>query len=222
MSTRKWAGACALATLAAGPALLDSYEAERRPIAQRNTRFARSMADSIGCLPVTAAVEQEGPAGDSARHALGQALSEHVAREFNIPGLQLGLRYADSPVVARELAEPPPDEPNRYLPGGYPGTRAPHVATGPDRSLLDDFGRDFTLLAFGPDGLEPWRQAAAQYGIRLDVVRSEDGQTRALYGADRILIRPDHHIAWRGDGAAPPTEVLALALGHRTPPVGPG
>lgn len=96
------------------------------------------------------------------------------------------------------------------------------MATGPDRSLLDDFGRDFTLLAFGPDGLEPWRQAAAQYGIRLDVVRSEDGQTRALYGADRILIRPDHHIAWRGDGAAPPTEVLALALGHRTPPVGPG
>jgi hypothetical protein len=148
-----------------------------------------------------------------------------VAREFNIPGLQLGLRYADSPVVARELAEPPPDEPNRYLPGGYPGTRAPHVATGPDRSLLDDFGRDFTLLAFsldGPDGLEPWRQAAAQYGIRLDVVRSEDGQTRALYGADRVLIRPDHHIAWRGDGAAPPTEVMALALGHSTPPVGPG
>lgn len=210
---------------AAGPALLDSYEAERRPIAQRNTSFARSMADSIGCLPVTAAVEQEGPAGDGARHALGQALSEHVAREFNIPGLQLGLRYADSPVVARELAEPPPDEPNRYLPGGYPGTRAPHVATGPDRSLLDDFGRDFTLLAFGPDGpdgLERWRQAAAQYGIRLDVVMSEDGQTRALYGADRVLIRPDHHIAWRGDGAAQPTEVIALALGHRTPPVGLG
>ena len=182
------------------------------------------MADSIGCLPVTAAVEQEGPEGDGARHALGQALSEHVAREFNI-------RAATGPALCRQprrrpgAGRAPPDEPNRYLPGGYPGTRAPHVATGPDRSLLDDFGRDFTLLAFspdGPDGLEPWRQAAAQYGIRLDVVMSEDGQTRALYGADRVLIRPDHHIAWRGDGAAQPTEVMALALGHRTPPVGPG
>ena len=182
------------------------------------------MADSIGCLPVTAAVEQEGPGATapamrSGRHFRSMWRASSTSRAATGPAL------CRQPRRRPGAGRAPPDEPNRYLPGGYPGTRAPHVATGPDRSLLDDFGRDFTLLAFspdGPDGLEPWRQAAAQYGIRLDVVMSEDGQTRALYGADRVLIRPDHHIAWRGDGAAQPTEVMALALGHRTPPVGPG
>ena len=138
-------------------ALLDSYEAERHPIALRNTAFARSMAKSIGNLPVPAEVNAPGPAGDAARQALAQALAVHVAREFNIPGLQLGLCYAGSPIVASESTPPPPDEPNRYLPSGYPGARAPHMvvnnavvghAAMGSASLLDYFGRDFTLLVF--------------------------------------------------------------------------
>ena len=55
-----------------GPdALLDSYEAERRPIAMRNTAFARAMADSIGRLPVPDSVELDGAVGAQARSALG-------------------------------------------------------------------------------------------------------------------------------------------------------
>jgi 2-polyprenyl-6-methoxyphenol hydroxylase-like FAD-dependent oxidoreductase len=192
--------------------LLDSYEAERRPIAFRNTGFAGSMADSIGRLPVTPLVEQTGADADAARQLLGNALAIHVAREVNTPGLQFGVRY-ESAIVATEDTPVPPDEPDRYVPSGYPGARAPHrwVASA---SLLDQFGRDFTLLLLGDAPAAPWEQAAERMGIPLTVVRSDDVDIRELYGADLVLVRPDHHIAWRGGAPADPNAVLARATGQ--------
>jgi len=192
--------------------LLDTYEAERRPIAMRNTAFAGRMADSIGRLPVTPLVEETGSEADAARTRLGEALAAHVASEFNIPGVQLGMRYVSS-IVASDDAEPPPDEPNRYVPSGFPGARAPHRRAG-NASLLDLFGRDFTLLAFGAAGTAAWEPAAEELHVPLAIVRSDDAATRALYGADLVLIRPDHHIAWRGEATADPRAVLARAIGR--------
>ena len=197
--------------------LLDSYHAERHPIALRNTGFARSMAESIGNLPVPEAVDSPGPAGDAARQALAQALAAHVAREFNIPGLQLGLCYAGSPIVAREAAPPPPDEPNLYCPSGYPGARAPHLPVGP-ASLLDYFGRDFTLLVFDTGPTADWEHEALHQGLPLTVLRWADAAGRALYGASRVLIRPDHHIAWRGPADADAAPVLACCTGRARQP----
>jgi hypothetical protein len=191
--------------------LLDTYEAERRPIALRNTTFAGSMADSIGRIPVTSLAEEPGAAGDAARAELGRALAVHVASEFNIPGVQLGVRYT-SAIVAQEPGPPPPDESGRYVPSGYPGARAPHrrIGTG---SLLDRFGRDFTLLLLAPANAEPWERAAETLRLPLAVVRFDDAEARALYGADAVLVRPDHHVAWRGDAGADPGRVLAAAIG---------
>ena len=194
-------------------ALLDSYEAERRPIAERNTGFARSMAESIGNLLVPEDVEAAGQAGDAARSALAQALAVHVAREFNIPGLQLGLCYAGSPIVAAEAAAPPPDEPNHYRPSGYPGARAPHLPVG-QASLLDYFGRDFTLLVFDTEPTADWEREAGRMGLTLKLLRWPDAAGRALYGASRVLIRPDHHIAWRGAADAAAAPALARATGQ--------
>jgi hypothetical protein len=194
--------------------LLDSYEAERRPIAQRNTAFAGSMADSIGRLPVTPLVEQDGSEGDAARERLGRALAAHVASEFNIPGVQLGVRYT-SAIVATEATPPPPDESGRYVPSGYPGARAPHRPAG-NGSLLDLFGRDFTLLVLGPVDTQRWERIAGGLRIPLAVVRFDDAVTRELYAADAVLVRPDHHIAWRGDGSADPLAVLTQAIGAGT------
>lgn len=198
----------------AGDNLLATYEAERRPIALRNTDFARRMADSIGNLPVPAHLEATGEDSRQARDALGRALAVHVAAEFNIPGLQLGVRYADSPVVATESGPPPIDQPNHYVPSGYPGARAPHVLVD-GTPLFDLLGPDYTLLAFDDGELDNWNAAATELAIPLRLLRLDHAEARALYGADRILIRPDHHIAWRGDAHADTAGILRMASGHR-------
>jgi hypothetical protein len=125
--------------------------------------------------------------------------------------VQLGMRYT-SAIVASEDTLPPPDEPGRYVPSGYPGARAPHRPAGTG-SLLDLFGRDFTLLALGPVDAERWERVAAGVGVPLTVVRFDDPVARELYAADVVLVRPDHHIAWRGDGSADPAAILARAIG---------
>lgn len=198
---------------AAPAALLDSYDLERRPMAVRNTAFARRMADSIGNVPITAELETRSDAGAQARAELGCALAKHVAAEFNIPGLQLGVRYLGSPIVAREPGEAPPDDPNHYVPDGLPGSRAPHAMVG-GAVLFDQFGRDFTLLSFDDADTVPWRNAAADFGIQLDVLHLRDAGVCALYGAPAVLIRPDHHIAWRGEANTDAANVLRLVTGR--------
>lgn len=193
--------------------LLDTYATERRPIAHRNTAFARRMAHSIGLVPIDAHVESDGETGNEKRQQLGAALLLHAQTEFNIPGLQLGLRY-ESAIIAKEAASPPPDEPNVYVPSGYPGARAPHVATpSPDRSLLDLFGKDFTLLVLTPrSSPQHWADAAKKLEMPLEIVAFHDPEARRLYGADLVLIRPDHHIAWRGGFDASAEKALAMAI----------
>jgi 2-polyprenyl-6-methoxyphenol hydroxylase-like FAD-dependent oxidoreductase len=202
----------------APPALLESYEAERHPMAQRNTAFARAMADSIGSIAVSPVIEEASGAGEAARAALGKALAAHVAGEFNIPGLQLGVRY-QSAIVAPESGTPPTDQPNVYVPSTYPGARAPHVRIG-EASLLDYFGRDFTLLASGSADTAAWEAASLRLGLPMVVLRSDDKAVRAQYSDELVLIRPDHHIAWRGKASADAEAVLAraIALGTTTAP----
>ncbi len=197
-------------------ALLDSYDSERRPMAVRNTAFARRMADSIGNVAIVPGLESEGVDGEAARAALGRALAAHVATEFNIPGLQLGVRYADSPIVAGEPGALPPDDPNHYVAGGWPGSRAPHAMVD-GAVLFDRFGRDFTLLSFDGADCSGWQRAAQERGIRLDLLPVADAETRALYGAPAVLVRPDHHIAWRGAASTDPAAVLNLATGGAGP-----
>ena len=196
--------------------LLDTYEAERRPIALRNTTFAGSMADSIGHIPVTPLVEASGAEADAARERLGQALAAHVASEFNIPGLQLGVRYS-SAIVADE--DGPPHARRSESATYHPAipVRARRTVRTAGGSLLDRFGRDFTLLLLEPSPSQGWEDVAARLRIPLTVVRTDDPQARILYGAAAVLVRPDHHIAWRGDAAADATAVLAGAIGTKPP-----
>ena len=196
--------------------LLDSYEAERKPIAHRNTTFARAMADSIGGIKVPPNVDAEGTDAELVRQKLGDALRQHVRNEFNIPGLQLGLRYEASPIVAAEATTPTPDQPNKYIPTARPGARAPHIWLN-GQSIYDLFGRDFTLLCLNAhqqtnqnSGCSAWQTAAADRGIPLEVLWCDSPDAHALYGADLVLIRPDHHVAWRGDARADASALLAM------------
>ena len=175
----------------AGPRLLESYEAERRPLAVRNTAYARRFADSLGNFQPAAELEDDTPAGAAARRRAGEYLEAHGRSEFNIPGITFGGRYDGSPAIVGDGTAPPPDTPNAYVPTGCPGGRAPHLWLGEGRSLYDELGFEWTLLCLAGDG-------ALDDGS-LKIVRVESEEARDLYGADFALVRPDQIVAWRGN-----------------------
>ncbi|MCB1389738.1 MAG: FAD-dependent oxidoreductase [Rhodobacteraceae bacterium] len=199
----------------AAPALLASYESERRPVALRNTAFAIGFADSVGLYTPSPAIEDQGPAGEAARARAGAYLAQHAAREFTIPGFTLGARYDQSPVIVGDGTGVPPDQPSFYVPSGKPGGRAPHVWLGDGRSLFDAFGFDWTLLVFGdPDLAAPFVEAARARGLDLRVVPLDDEPVAAdLYEAPLALIRPDQIVAWRG-AEADAGAILDRVCGH--------
>ena len=95
----------------------------------------------------------------------------------------------------------PPDEAGDYVPSARPGSRAPHAWLRDGQSILDLFGRGFVLLRFGadaPDGAALTAAAAAR-GVPLETATVEETEAAALYERRLVLIRPDGHVAWRGD-----------------------
>ena len=118
--------------------------------------------------------------------------------------MQLGARYDGSPIIAGDEA-PPPDDFTRYMPSAVPGGRAPHAWLGTGRgigdSLFDALGTGFTLLRLGanaPDAAA-FEAAARRLNIPFKQLDIADDDIRALYGRDLVLIRPDQHVAWRGN-----------------------
>jgi hypothetical protein len=184
-----------------GEALLESYEAERRPLALRNTGFARDFADSLGRFLPVPEIEDETPEGEAARRKAGDYLAAHARAEFDIPGITFGGRYDASPVIAKDGSAPPLDAANLYTPSACPGGRAPHLWLDGTTSLYDRFGFEWTLLRLGPTAppAEPLLKSAASAGIDLAVVDLPQDAARELYEADLALIRPDQIVAWRGD-----------------------
>jgi hypothetical protein len=195
-----------------GPHLLESYEAERLPIAIRNTGAARLLAKSIGDIRVPAELEQDSAAGAAARQDIGAYLAT-FGEEFASIGVQLGARYNGSPIIAGDEA-PPPDDFARYLPSAVPGGRAPHAWPGAGRgigdSLFDQFGAGFTLLRLGtnPPDSAAFEAAARDLNMPFTQLDIADDDIRALYGRDLALVRPDQHIAWRGN--AVPSDASGL------------
>jgi len=199
-----------------GPALLDSYEAERQTLALRNTAYARGFADSVGLYVPPAELEDDGPAGDAARKQASDHFNHHARFEFNIPGITFGGRYDCSPIIIGDGTEPPPDKPNEYEPTACPGGRAPHLWLGNGRSLYDALGFEFTLLRLGERATDtgPFEAAARAQGLPLTVVDIAAEEARDLYAADLALIRPDQIVAWRGNTPADAVRVLGRASGR--------
>lgn len=196
--------------------LLDSYETERKPLALRNTGYARQFADSVGLFAATPGLEADTPAGAAARAAASEHLNRHVRLEFNIPGVTFGGRYDGSPLIVPDGSAPPPDAPNTYVPTACPGGRPPHAWLADGRSLYDSLHFEWTLLALGPQTADtaPFAQAAQALGLDLRVVRHAAPELRALYEAPLALIRPDQIVAWRGHSADEAASVLARASGQ--------
>ena len=184
--------------------LLDTYEIERKPVALRNTAFARKFADSLGLFAPHAQIEEESARGAELRAEASRYFNAHARAEFNIPGITFGARYDGSPIIVSDGSAPPPDEANRYEATACPGGRAPHAWLDDGASLYDRFGFEYTLLVLRDDGdAATFAQAATARGLPVTTLTLPAGAVRdglrESYGAGYALIRPDQIVAWRGD-----------------------
>lgn len=193
-----------------GPHLLASYDTERRPVGLRNVREASGNLQRMMSPGPNPALLDRTDEGARTRETVGRDLAEAMSREWNTLGIHLGYRYESSPIIWLDGTEAPPYEVVTYTQTARPGARAPHAWLSDGRSTLDLFGRDFVLLRLGSEAPDaaPLMTAATERGLPLAVADIDQAEVRAAYGRGLVLVRPDGHVAWRGD--APPDKPMAL------------
>jgi 2-polyprenyl-6-methoxyphenol hydroxylase-like FAD-dependent oxidoreductase len=182
-----------------GPNLLASYDSERRPIGLRNRDASRFHAETKQKIIDAWRVDTE-----AARAGLAALIRKTGNAENESLGIELGYRYDDSPIISAEPGVPPLDLVT-YNPTARPGARAPNVFLEDGTALHDLFGPGFTLLNFGGRG-------KTFPGIPIKLLRIDDANARRIYERDLVLIRPDQHVAWRGDALT--DDVIFRAAGR--------
>jgi 2-polyprenyl-6-methoxyphenol hydroxylase-like FAD-dependent oxidoreductase len=202
-------------------AILDAYEAERRPIADEMSRFTMDFALKIikQRREISAEIELPGPVGDAARARLGREAYELDVQQQCCGGLNFGYFYARSPIIAYDGESHPAYTMHDFTPSTVPGCRAPHLWLNDHRSLYDALGPDYTLVRVDPSGhVSGIIEAAARRRLPLLVVDVDTSDARSIH-ARLTLIRPDQHVAWRCDEEpASPLELIDLVRGARAIP----
>ncbi len=197
----------------AGPHLLDAYEAERRPVGRVNRDWSGRHTGVR--LEIAAAYAAE-PAAERDPDAAAR-LSSRIAALGNLEneayGVEFAYRYDASPLVApileAETADAPPDDPTTLPATAWPGVRAPSFILPDGAALFDRFDpAGFTLLRFDRSA-DPAAMLGGPAPVRLVDIGMP--AAREVYGADLALVRPDGHLAWRGDRAD--AAALAAACG---------
>ncbi|MER5752699.1 FAD-dependent monooxygenase [Streptomyces sp. NPDC002088] len=197
----------------AGPGLLESYEAERLPVAQATS--ARAAARSV---------EHSHPGYAPAPGAAGGG-----GRQGGVLKVALGYRYPRGAVAGTDPQGPV--VPEQMAMTGEPGSRAPHMwllRTGVRTSTLDLYERSFVLLSGADD--DAWHTAASKVAerlaVRLDSYRIGKGPHADLAPQDAtdwselhgttprgaVLVRPDGYVAWRSEGSVADPETTLYDL----------
>jgi 2-polyprenyl-6-methoxyphenol hydroxylase-like FAD-dependent oxidoreductase len=201
-----------------GPALLDSYEIERRQVGDRNIGASRYA--SIGRRKWRSAyrpnIREASAEGQATRDNLARIANVEQRKTNEMIGAELGYRYVGSPIVVDE-----PGGPEHlfrdYVPTTWPGARLPHVWLAEGAALHDRIGDGFTLLRVAPNGADTsgLERAMRDIGAPFRVLALDNATARAVYGCDFILLRPDLHVVWRGNQAPDhPRQLAAMATGH--------
>jgi 2-polyprenyl-6-methoxyphenol hydroxylase-like FAD-dependent oxidoreductase len=200
----------ALLTGWGGEALAESFTLERRPVAERNVRESSANLARMLSPGLNPALCDDTTEGEATRKRVGAEFAAAMRHEWYTLGIHLGYRYDGSPIVWDDDAEAPLLEVARYTPTTVPGARAPHVWLSDERSTLDLFGRGFVLVRSTPDvDTSALEDAAAECGVPLRVETIGEPAVRDTYERDLVLVRPDGHVAWRGDEVpADPQAVL--------------
>ena len=204
-----------------GRNLLPSYEIERRPVGERNV--AASRYATLGRRKWRAAyrpnIRDHTPEGAAARAELVRIADVEQRKSNEMIGAELGYRYVGSPLIAEEPGEGPEYDFREYAPTAWPGARLPHVWLADGIAMQDriGYGHGYTLLRLGSTQVrtEALQRAFAALGAPLQVLDIPDAAPRDIYRRDFLLLRPDLHVAWRGNEAPREPEQLArVVTGH--------
>jgi 2-polyprenyl-6-methoxyphenol hydroxylase-like FAD-dependent oxidoreductase len=185
-----------------GPQLLDSYTLERKPIAMINVSEAAEMRASYdNQTPFSPKIGEIDDEGKLLRDKARAAIMRTRAKEFqhDSAGIELGYRYENSPICVADGTPAPELDHGLYVPSTWPGVRAPHVWLKDRRSILDLFGKGFVLLNLSGANTSSITAATKRVGLPLEVVTLKDEKVRETYERDLVLVRPDGHVAWRGN-----------------------
>jgi len=202
-----------------GERLLDSYETERRPVAIYNNEAATSNFMKLISVPCGPDIDRDTEEGRRLR-AKGRELilANDFHEEYEQEGITVGYRYDNSPVCAPDGTPVPPVTVSTYTQTARPGARAPHawVNEAENLSTLDLFGHGFVLLRLGANPPDASRllRAAEAVGMPVRVHDIADAHIADLYERKLVLVRPDGHVAWRGDAAPDdPRSVVDIVRG---------
>lgn len=201
-----------------GPSLLASYEIERRQVGDRNIGASRyaSLGRRKWRSQWAPGFDDATPYGETLRRNLAQVADVEQRKTNEMIGAELGYRYVDSPLIWDEPGGP--EQMFRtYDPTAWTGVRLPHVWVRPGVSIQDLVGRTYAVLRMGPntEAVDPIVEAFSAVGAPITVLDFPDDRFRALYGCSYFLVRPDLHIAWRGNQLpTDPRKLAALATGY--------
>ncbi|MDP8928597.1 MAG: FAD-dependent monooxygenase [Actinomycetota bacterium] len=189
----------------AQPGLLDTYETERKPVADRTLQQAAANTKLV--------MEVQGRGRE--QRATGASPTEielpWSERYFAQLGLVLGVSYNSGAVLTDGTDAPVPSDPvTDYIPTGRPGHRAPHVWLDDGRSSLDALGEWFTLLT--PD-LDSWGQhTATSWPLHVETLSQDQADLCGLGPRGALLVRPDGHVGARWRDGPPSDAALQRAL----------
>jgi 2-polyprenyl-6-methoxyphenol hydroxylase-like FAD-dependent oxidoreductase len=190
-----------------GPALLDSYETERRQIGLRNVKASGSAMSGRNTWRAADTLDE-----------MATRFDQEQRKVTEILGIEAGYRYVGSPIVCEEPGEGPDPDNNAYVPTTWPGFRLPHVWLEDGTPIHDRLGAGYTLVQVGPvhHDASAFARAFGAHATPLDLLHVPDARAREIYAADLILVRPDLHVVWRGNAMPADADAIAATVtGHR-------
>ncbi len=207
----------------AAPAILDAYEAERQPITEQASRIISDIGRQVMMQrhELSPDIERMDAAGEAARAEAGKLAYALDAEQQCCGGLNFGYYYDASPIIAYDDEKAPAYTMGTFTSSSVPGCRAPHVWLEGRRSLYDEMGAGYALLRLDPSvSVSGIVEAAARRGLPLAVLDVSPAEAAGFYRHKLVLVRPDQHVAWRGDSEpSAPLDLVDMMRGAaRVPP----
>ena len=186
-----------------GPRLFEAYDVERRHVGERNRHASFRHANLRMRIRAdySETIHEDSDRGADARAKHGAHIQDLGNLENEAWGIEWGYRYETSPVICYDESPAPDYAWQDYDPSSYPGGRPPNVFLDDGAPLFDHFGREFTLVSFNGTASDSLASAAQDAGLPLKVLAVDHPVAKDLYDRNLVLIRPDQHVAWRGNRA---------------------